>query len=428
MFTAIHRSLGLPPGALTWEMIHQLTIQQIEETADLDFKKILPIGKGSWRDETAKDLASMANSGGGVLLYGVAEERGLGTAKSIESFEFKESELRALTQVAYNQVHPPLMDLQSVKIADPSRSGFGVLALVISASADVPHMFWKNESFLAPVRHGSDTRWMNERQIELAYRSRFDNLQRRKVDLSNFYDETVAHIGPTLRTCLTAVAVPLLAGRSGTYPSSVEDAEDLYLAARQQVKEFIRSDPSVFDKFSVSPTIGLRRWRWLDKAVDGAGNCLLEVHRDGSIAMVFDIDKSLLDATRGVRINAPDSWNPRVESITIEYAMAVLASFLSAVAELMGLSGAFEVRAGVTWETDSVGGPPLEVFESYGRLQHASRPIRVRRFGPVEASLRAGTANELRADIHLLCTDILNQVGVKSVVYIRDEHPPNPGR
>ncbi|MHA7284574.1 hypothetical protein [Arthrobacter sp. TMS2-4] len=45
---------------------------------------MLPIGKGEWRDETAKDFAAMANSGGGVILYGIAEERGRGTAKSIE--------------------------------------------------------------------------------------------------------------------------------------------------------------------------------------------------------------------------------------------------------------------------------------------------------------------------------------------------------
>lgn len=78
-------------------MIEQLVEQQAEETSDLDFKQILPIGKGEWREETAKDFAAMANSGGGVVLYGIAEERGRGTAKEIESIEVKETDIRSLT-------------------------------------------------------------------------------------------------------------------------------------------------------------------------------------------------------------------------------------------------------------------------------------------------------------------------------------------
>jgi hypothetical protein len=195
---------------------------------------------------------------------------------------------------------------------------------------------------------------------------------------------------------------------------------DVYYVALRRVEEFIRSDPSIFDKFSLSPTIGLRRWRWLDKTLNGTGNHLLEFHSDGSIAMVFDLDGEYLDATPEADLAAATEWKPRVASIAIEFALAVLASFLSAVAEQMGHSGAYEVRAGVTWEAGSVSSPPLEVFMSYGRLQHASRPILIRRFTPVEASLRAGTAKELITDTHLLCTDILNQAGVNSVIYLRD--------
>lgn len=421
MFTAIHRSLGLPSGALTWQMIENLVERQVEEKADLDFKTILPIGKGSWRDETAKDFAAMANSGGGVVLYGVAEERGIGTAKSIESFEIKEADLRSLILVAYNQVHPPLMDVRPVRIADPARLGFGVLAMVIAPSDEVPHMFWKKDSFLAPVRHGSDTRWMDERQIELAYRSRFDGRHRRKVELSDFYGETVAHIGPSRKAYLAAVAIPRSGGRPDTYPSSDTSAMDVYDTAVRQVKEFIRSDPSIFNKFSPSPSIGLRRWRWSDRTLNDTGNNLLELHRDGSIAMVFDLSREFLDAGSEARLATTAEWSPRVESIAVELALAVLASFLSAVSDLMGHGQTFEVRAGITWEEDSVNSRPLEVYESYGRLKHASRAILSRRFMPVDASLRTATAHELRADIHLLCTDMLNQAGVNSINYLRAE-------
>ena len=77
MFTPIHRALGLEPGDLTLELIEKAIEAGLEETSDLDWKKdpYNPL-KPAWFDEVAKDIAAMANSGGGWIVFGVAEEEG----------------------------------------------------------------------------------------------------------------------------------------------------------------------------------------------------------------------------------------------------------------------------------------------------------------------------------------------------------------
>jgi hypothetical protein len=412
VFTPIHRVLGEAPGPLTWQMIEQLVEQQVEEAADLDFKQILPNGKGEWRDETAKDLAAMANSGGGVVVYGVAEQRGRGTAKSIERVELKESDVRSLTQVAYNLVHPPLMDIRPVKIVDPQRPELGVLAIVVPPSAEVPHMYWRREAFLAPVRHGADTQWMDERQIEHAYRERFEGRRRRQADLEEFYNETQAQVMPHSNLCFVAVASPAGIGGMDSYPADAEDAIEIFYEATRGSKEFIRSEDSIFTRFSLSPSIGLRRWRWLHSNPADHSQYLVELHRDGSVALIVDINGWFLGEDR-------TGFAPETSSLAVEFALAGFGALLSAVGQRLRNDGGYEVRAGLTWRMGSEGKHPMDMYLSYDRREHMSRPEPVRRFAPVEGLLRAQRAEELRADLYLLCTDMLNQAGLNQINFLR---------
>lgn len=393
-------------------MIEQLVEQQAEETSDLDFKQVLPIGKGEWREETAKDFAAMANSGGGVVLYGIAEERGRGTAKEIQSIEVKETDIRSLTQVAYSLVHPPLMGIRPVRIEDPKQPGRSVLAMVVLPSAEVPHIFWKKDAFLAPIRHGSDTRWMDEGQIEQAYRERFNGKRRRQTDLTEFYDETLAHTMHHPKVSLVVAASPVGIRGVDDYPADAEGAIEVLYSALRGVDKFIRSDSSIFNKFYLSPSIGLRRWRWLAKDQVRDSNHLLELHRDGSVALVVDIDGEFIDTETAAS-------EAQTTSMAVEFALAGLGSFLSAVAQRTRNDGAYEVRAGLSWNKGSTGTLPLAIYQSYDRFEHASQPAIVRRYPPVAGLLRARQQNELREDLHLLCTDMLNQIGVAGIYYLR---------
>lgn len=75
MFTPIHRELGLPAGDISLDLIKLAIENNIEETVDLDWKQ-QPYDhrKPKWDDEAAKDIAAMANTGGGWIVFGVSED------------------------------------------------------------------------------------------------------------------------------------------------------------------------------------------------------------------------------------------------------------------------------------------------------------------------------------------------------------------
>ncbi|MHA7284575.1 hypothetical protein [Arthrobacter sp. TMS2-4] len=134
------------------------------------------------------------------------------------------------------------MDIQAVKIADPEDASQGVLAIVILSSTEVPHMYWKKEAFLAPVRHGPHTQWMDERRLEEAFRERFEGRRRRQLHLSEFYEDTLAQGALGLKASLISVAIPV--GRRGSHdhPIDAEGATNFFYSAARQTTEYIRSE------------------------------------------------------------------------------------------------------------------------------------------------------------------------------------------
>ena len=72
-FTPLHRALGLPPCPLTDEILSDAVTSGVTETDDLDWKSELPPIKGLSQTDVPKDIAAMANSGGGMIVYGVEE-------------------------------------------------------------------------------------------------------------------------------------------------------------------------------------------------------------------------------------------------------------------------------------------------------------------------------------------------------------------
>ena len=72
MFTPIHRVLGLEPGNISINLFKQAVEHSVEETADLDWKQVAyDSRKPRWDEEAAKDIAAMANSGGGWIVFGI---------------------------------------------------------------------------------------------------------------------------------------------------------------------------------------------------------------------------------------------------------------------------------------------------------------------------------------------------------------------
>ena len=109
-FTALHRLLGRPPGPLTDEMIDEAVSQGVAETDDLDWKSSLPPASGLPQTDFPKDIAAMANSGGGVIAYGVTEQGKQATGRT-DTGELTEGHERSLRSVAVTAITPPVFGL-----------------------------------------------------------------------------------------------------------------------------------------------------------------------------------------------------------------------------------------------------------------------------------------------------------------------------
>jgi hypothetical protein len=144
----------------SWSEIEGL-IGQAEESAYLDFKRKL---SGDGR-ELAKDIAAMTVDGG-VLLYGIDEEKPGGLAGAIIKVALKGQEER-LRQIANSTIHPaPAFEVIYMREApaDPD----GVIAVVVPPSPLAPHAV--GERF--PRRDGTTTKYLSEPEIDRLYRLR----------------------------------------------------------------------------------------------------------------------------------------------------------------------------------------------------------------------------------------------------------------
>ncbi|GAA4339570.1 hypothetical protein GCM10023086_74660 [Streptomyces venetus] len=73
-WTRLHEHLGVPPGPLTFDMVAKAAAGRLAESDDLDWKEKLPQPprEGRW-NELAKDVAAMANTLGGLIIFGVRD-------------------------------------------------------------------------------------------------------------------------------------------------------------------------------------------------------------------------------------------------------------------------------------------------------------------------------------------------------------------
>jgi predicted HTH transcriptional regulator len=144
----------------TWPEVQAL-IDQAVETSSLDFKRSI----ATHNEELAKDIAAMTLDGG-VLLYGVDEDRKTTLAKEITPVEIGGVEIR-LQQVIGSHIRP-VPDVATEFIADPDDPTRGVLAVVVPASVAAPHQ----TAGRYPCRRGTTTSFLEEAEVERLYRQR----------------------------------------------------------------------------------------------------------------------------------------------------------------------------------------------------------------------------------------------------------------
>jgi len=404
-FTALHRYLGETPGPLTDAMIDRAIAEGLRETDVLDWKSELPPLGAITNSDFPKDVAAMANSGGGTLVYGITETERAATGRK-DVGELNQNYERALRSAAVTAISPPIFGLEVIQLGEP---GNQCVVLVIPPSVDNPHLIYRNDYFGAPIRNDADTVWMRERQIEAMYRARFDERRHSTELLDKLYSESAAMRSPDSPAWIVAVAHPRLQATLPNRPDQPAARRAFEDSGNQAFVYVGRGTLHPLDHVDRNnPRTGLRRWtarptvegdrrRWLE--------AWISIHDDGSVSVAAAVGGRPVSSTE-------DNGDHVVQSRDVEVAIADFMGLIREAGDRLGL-GEFEVKVGFEWNkterlqiwtTDTMGYP------------YPGSSIPLARYTPVEVTVRADAeALDFFQQVHDLALDCVNQGGIANV-------------
>lgn len=431
MFTPIHRALGLEPGDLTLEIIQKAIEEGLEETSDLDWKKELyNYKKPAWFEESSKDIAAMANSGGGWIVFGVGEDGKNNGASSINPIQWSATDEQRILKAAYSKIGPPVVGIEFSKIPYGENPDDGYVVLMhIPDSADAPHFARKgDDAFVAPQRNGPHTEFMTDRDIERGFRERFQRGVEQEKTLQGYFEQAAEALNPEQGVFLAIAAVPITpiisadpipSGTASEY--SHPQAYSYFIASHQgkSPKEEKIETEFTFIWNLGEHVKGMRRWVIRNLQQTTGGKYRKYLHDDGTLVGAYQLGGVYNES-------APSDQYPvgkpnHCRSKDIESALIDFFSLLREHAKERRVSGGFRIRVGLVGDSNS----PILVRTFEGLInilmdEKYSEPIN--RFQPVSAFIDPlAPIEDILPPLRTLALDIVNQGGIQNLQVIAGE-------
>jgi hypothetical protein len=423
-WTRIHEHLGLRPGPLTFENVADAARTGLAEADILDWKEPLPQPplEGAW-NEFAKDVVAMANTRGGLLVYGVSDDlklRGINPAAA---------DVRRYGQWLRNHVRPFLSDVDYLvlKSSDEQKA---VLVVDVPASESAPHSVTgtaardkQQNAFVTPYRDGDHTAWMEEHQLARAYRDRFAGQQRHDQALTDLWnaarDLLVEPVGEEAWVIFAAQPirpVPRLVGELAR--ADVAVILDRAFAAAAEIRT--KSGETMPVLYNVggrkhNARVGLRSWV-VSNAVasadrDSQRGAYVQLGHDGSAVFAANV------STKTYRDEVPDG----VHVVNAEVVDVAAGEFIALVQELsrhLHTDSPLGARAGLAARDGS--DRPYECADrndiGYFSASRSSRTPRRTQPWATEI-IPNGSVDITRVAAAELSSALLNQFGVDSRLY-----------
>ena len=326
-FPRVAALLGAPVELIGEAHLIAAIAAKARETVDLDWK-----GAGSYppnekgKNEIAKDVSAMANSGGGVLVYGMAEDK-QGCAHALEPVALDQSEQR-IREVVASRVFPlPEVSLFPVAVSG-AQPGTGCHIIAIPPSSMAPHAMRLNErpSFAYAVRNGTTTLYLSETGIAERYRSRFALAQDRVRQLAD-----VSTSGRALvERKMAADDIMLCTSAIPDSPAQLQMNRRFLASAREFFDDWRQSQlPYPLTMLmGVTPVAGRRKVVFADRSSTA------EFYTDGSSFAAVTVGNPLRD-------NQPPVLRPDL----LEMSVLTLTSLLAFYASWAGAAGDAVVAA-----------------------------------------------------------------------------------
>ncbi|MBD8057840.1 ATP-binding protein [Cellulomonas sp. JH27-2] len=355
---------------MTYELVAAAVAAQTAEADDLDWKAVARTDEAA-RVELAKDLAAMANSGGGLLVVGVAESgEGAELTVAMSDIALTPQLEQQVLSVNAQRVQPMIEGVEVHPLPNPETAGAGVLAVYIPPSPDAPHFVGRPDgTYAAPRRNGPHTVWLREREIERAYADRFSRRSAEAERLDRVLNDTKEHLLGSVPWVIGA-AVPRNPRASLVINPTAEHARNAIArgaeldhqtmwqdtgersAHGQTLAMFYSSLVGVLRGSAQDPRRGLRRWvvrhEHDDLRVSGlTDDAYVELHHDGSVAFAYP------PAVRAQTLVDQDPTASFIRLSFVEMGATSVVGLASAWAELLGVTGPIAVELAIVGRRDA---------------------------------------------------------------------------
>lgn len=198
--------------------IKQLVAEKRKEYQLLEFKSILPGGSDEDKKEFVRDVTALANSRGGVLVFGIAERDD--RADQITSVSLRGSASR-LTHILESRIEPPLLAVTFIEV--PIARDDGCLVLEILASPRSPHVAIEGGGRMSYwVRREQSKLSQGEAELERAYRDRWN----RSAELTT-REDVLANEASSFQTPAFWLSVICEANRESVFHPTIDLVDDV---------------------------------------------------------------------------------------------------------------------------------------------------------------------------------------------------------
>lgn len=420
--TPLHQLLGAGPGPLTEQMIDASIAQGLVESDRLDWKKHLPTERDFKNSDIVKDIAAFANSGGGIVVFGVAENQKAASGR-VDAGDLNESYERTIQAVSYSAISPPLLGVRSYKI--PVAGSERLAAIVVPASVDGPHLIFdgNKQSFSAPLRVNSDTQWMNERLLEASYRARIEAAQRAREQLEALYEDMTNSFNPRQNAVLVGAARPRsqnLAPKRRKQPEIAALTTDAQADAWYWLGEEDYQPLTDVTGYGARP--GLRGWIVPPTERIPWRRARAAIFDDGAVGLAWEAG--------GHRYGADGANLPahHVPADAVEGFVAALLALIKAVSD-DAPAGDVELLVGVEWKPSDytpAGDERLYFEPAYDSIRGGNATTTLGgKYRPVHRVI--DPSQEETVFIHTavdVATDCLNQAGIRHLAKLTTDLPP----
>ena len=418
MFTPIHRALGLEPGNISIDLFKQAVEHSVEETSDLDWKRVAyDSRKPRWDEEAAKDIAAMANSGGGWIVFGIEEDGDKNAASKIAPISWSATDQQRILRMAYAKIGPPVVGLEFHQIECGDEESGSIVMMRVPDSADAPHFAKKgDDAFVAPRRNGPHTVYMSDREIERGFRERFQHADDQERLLQDRYERACEALRPEDGVFLAVAAVPY-EPVSAQGPSSKQRVLEYVSNSRIPERYRQANAHSWWDIGEIKK--GLRQWV-LRNNRSSWGKCRHCLYDDATVLASYRV--TLQGGSYSATRATDEDLRNHSLSEDIETAIIDFLTLLRSHAQERKAYGGFRIRAGLVGDS----GSPIFIraTENWG-----NRPLGVEysepiiRFQPITTELDPLLdIDEILPTINDLALDLINQGGVQ---YLQVMAEPN---